>query len=152
MARFVDYRVMCDEHNCPMIQIGGSYECLFDFVDGHLGGLTVTDLVPDSGEDRPGALVFSDGHTLPLLCPHCAKAARLEDPEALMAQVAGLSLVALEYVEDEEGRSLLLLLAADPEADLESEETELLEVATHPESARRLTCPQERRARYRHKS
>lgn len=147
MARSVDYRNLCPEHDCPTLLVSGVRECLFDFVDEHLGGLAVTDLVPDSGDDRPGALVFSDGHSLPLLCPHCAKAAYLEDPDQLLAQVAGLYLVALDYVEDEEGKNLLLLLAAEPDADPEDEAVTIVEVSTHPESARRLRCPAERRAR-----
>ena len=52
-------------------------------------------------------------------------------------------------MDDDECRQLLLLFAADPEADPAGETVELLEVATNPESARRLTCPRERRARYR---
>jgi hypothetical protein len=149
MARFVDYRLLCDEHGCPMIQTGEGYECLFDFVESHLGGLPVTDLVPDNGEDRPGALVFADGHTLPLLCPHCARAAQLDDPASLLDDLGGLTLVALEYADDEDGRNLRLLFAADPEVDLNEDGAELVELATHPESARRLACPAERRARHR---
>lgn len=152
MSRFVDYTLQCEDHGCPMIELEGDIVCLFDFIDDHLGGNQVTDLVPDSGEDRPGALVFADGHSLPLLCPHCAKAAYLEDPEGLLAQVSGQYLVALEYVEDEEGRHLLLLFGADPEADPEDETLDLLEVSTHPESARRLACPGERRARQRRRA
>ncbi|MBP7691205.1 MAG: hypothetical protein KA764_04785 [Anaerolineales bacterium] len=149
MPRFVDYQRQCETHGCPLIEVGAERGCLFDFMDEHLGGLTVADVVPDSGPDRPGALVFADGHTLPLLCPHCAEAARLDEPDTLLTHLAGLTLVAFEYVDDDEGRQLLLLFAADPEADLDDETVELVEVATHPESARRLTCPRERRARYR---
>lgn len=149
MARFVDYALACATHGCPMMEAGGDIVCLFDFLDDHLGGLAVTDLVPDGGEDQPGALVFADGHSLPLLCPHCARAARLEDPQALLAQVAGQFLVGLEYAEEAGERQLFLLFAADPETRLDDENVELLEIATHPESARRLACPIERRARFR---
>lgn len=149
MARFVNYQQACETHGCPLIEAGGETQCLFDFVDDHLGGRSVVDLVPDSGEGHPGALVFDDGHTLPLLCPHCAEAAWLEDPETLLAQVAGRYLVGLEYAEGPDGKELLLLMAPEPEVDLDDEDLELIEVATHPESVRRLTCPAERRARYR---
>jgi hypothetical protein len=149
MARFVEYRLRCETHGCPLIETAGDIACLFDFLDDHLGGLAVMDLVPDTGEDRPGALVFADGHTLPLLCPHCGQAAWLEDPDELLALIAGLYLVGLEYVEDADEKQLLLLFSSYPEADLDDEATELLEIATHPESARRLACPAERRARYR---
>lgn len=149
MARFVDYQRRCPTHGCPIIEIGGGDLCLFDFVEDHLGGLAVTDLAPDGGPDQPGALIFSDGHSLPLLCPHCAHAAWLEDPDHLLTQVAGQYLVALEYEENDEGRHLLLLFAAGPEVDPADENAELVEVATHPESARRLACPVERRARRR---
>jgi hypothetical protein len=149
MARFVDYALACETHGCPMMEAGGDIVCLFDFLGDHLGGLAVTDLVPDGGADQPGALVFSDGHSLPLLCPHCARAARLEDPSALLAQVAGQHLVGLEYAEEAGERQLFLLFAVDPEASLDDRDMDLLEITTHPESARRLACPAERRARFR---
>lgn len=132
-----------------MMTVGRASICLFDFVDQHLGGLAVADLVPDGGADRPGALVFADGHSLPLLCPHCAAAAELDEPDALLQQLAGLTLVAMEYADDEAGRQLLLLFAPDPALDLDDPDSEVVELATHPESARRLSCPRERRARHR---
>lgn len=149
MARHLEYELACETHGCPMIAAGGDVVCLFDFLEDHLAGLAVTDLVPDSADERPGALVFTDGHTLPLLCPHCSQAAQLDDPEALLAQVSGLYLVGLEYNEEADERQLILLFAADPAASPDDDTLELLEITTHPESARRLTCPPERRARFR---
>jgi hypothetical protein len=67
----LDGVLMCGEHNCPMIRIGDDYRCVIGYTDSMLGGETLDDFIPGSGDEQPITLVFSNGHTLPLLCPCC---------------------------------------------------------------------------------
>ena len=64
--------VFCSEHGCPIIHVRGDYVCLFEYVDAHVGGQAVRDLIPGAA-DVPATLVFADGHVMPLLCAHCGK-------------------------------------------------------------------------------
>ncbi len=137
----------CSEHSCPMIQIGDSYECVIERVDTHLGGKRVKDIVP--GNRRvPLALVFEDGHTIPLLCPDCGRSLHIahENEEQALDEAAGLFLVGLAYVEPgEDPEGLALVFARDPNVDLEDPETPTQEILLHLDSARKLTCPEESR-------
>ena len=142
----LDGLLRCEEHNCPMIQVGENYECVIERVDAHLGGKRVKDIVPGKRK-TPLTLVFEDGHTLPLLCPDCGGALHVapEDEDQVLDQSAGLYLVGVAYVEPStEPEGIALAFASDPDADLEDPEAELEEVALHLDSARRLTCPDER--------
>jgi hypothetical protein len=135
----------CHEHSCPMLQIGDLYECAIERVDVHLGGKRVKDIIPDN-QGIPFALVFEDGHTLPLLCPDCGRSLHVatENEERVLNEAAGLFLVGLAYVEpEEEPNGLALVFARDPNADLENPETPTAEIMLHLDSARILTCPDE---------
>lgn len=141
----LDGLLRCHEHRCPMLQIGDRYECVIERVDAHLGGKQVKDIVPDN-QGVPFTLVFEDGHTLPLLCPDCGRSLHVapENEERVLNEAAGLYLVGLAYVEQEEEPSgLALVFARDPNADLENPETPTEEIMLHLDSARRLTCPEE---------
>jgi hypothetical protein len=147
----LDGLVWCDEHDCPLIRIGDSYECVVERVDAHLGGKRVQDIVPSSRK-TPLTLVFADGHTLPLLCPDCSGALHItpQDEEQVLEHAAGLYLVGVAYLKQGEAEPdapemLALAFGLDPEADpgdLDAVEEELL---LHLDSARRLTCPGESR-------
>ena len=142
----LDGLLRCQEHDCPVIRVGDNYECVIERVDAHLGGKRVKDIVPGKRK-TPLTLVFEDGHTLPLLCPHCGGAlhAAPEDEDQVLEQSAGLYLVGVAYVEPSaEPEGIALAFASDPDADLEDLETELEELVLHLDSARRLTCPDER--------
>jgi len=141
----LDGLLRCCEHGCPKLQIGDRYECVIERVDAHLGGKQMKDIVPDN-HGVPFALVFEDGHTLPLLCPDCGRSLHVapENEERALNEAAGLYLVGLAYVEPkEEPSGLALVFARDPNADLENPETPTEEILLHLDSARRLTCPDE---------
>jgi hypothetical protein len=138
MPGLLDGLIFCQEHGCPMIHIRGSYVCLFKYVDAHLGGQMVRDLVPGA-QDAPAMLVFGDGHSLPLICAHCGKALHLDEPDAALEVIAGQYLVALEY--DEEANALVLLFSPDPD------KGEGEPIAVHLDSARKLVCPDQQRRR-----
>jgi hypothetical protein len=67
----LDGVLMCGEHNCPMIRIGDDYRCVIEYTDSMLGGETLDDFIPGSGDEQLITLVFSNGRTLPLLCACC---------------------------------------------------------------------------------
>ena len=59
-----------------MIAVDGSYHCVVEYLDAHLGGSQIKDIVPGDPEAQPATpthLVFCDGHTLPILCPDCGE-------------------------------------------------------------------------------
>lgn len=143
----LDGLLRCSEHGCPMIRVGDNYECVIERVDAHLGGKRVKDILPGNRR-TPFALVFEDGHTLPLLCPDCGRSLHVapENEEQALDEASGLFLVGLAYVapgEDPEG--LALVFARDPDADVADPETPTQEILLHLDSARKLTCPDESR-------
>ncbi|CAG1015190.1 hypothetical protein ANAEL_05198 [Anaerolineales bacterium] len=145
-AGSLDGLLRCSEHDCPMLRIGNQYECVIERVDAHLGGKRVKDILPDS-QGTPFALIFEDGHTLPLLCPDCGRSLHVshQNEDQVLNEVAGLYLVGLAYVETgEEPSGLALLFSRDPHANLENPVTATQEIVLHLDSARRLTCPDER--------
>jgi hypothetical protein len=151
-SRMLGGLVWCDEHNCPLIRIGNSYECLIERVDAHIGGKRVRDIVPSSPK-TPLTLVFDDGHTLPLLCPDCGGALHVtaEEEDELLEQIGGLYVIGVGYVEPgmEEPDSpemLALAFGTDPNADPDEPDNVVDALYLHLASARRLTCPGERRA------
>ena len=77
----------CVEHDCPMLLIDDDYVCSLEYVDEHLGGKQVKDLVViDEGLIT---VLFEDDHELPLLCPHCGDPLDLDEDE-LLSQIGGL--------------------------------------------------------------
>ncbi len=143
--RLLDGLLWCAEHGCPMIQIGNRYECVIERVDAHIGGKRVKDIIPDD-QGIPFALVFEDGHTLPLLCPDCGRSLHVSpaNEEHVLNEASGLYLVGLSYVEpEEEPWGLVLVFSRDPNTGLENPEVPTQEILLHLNSARRLTCPDE---------
>lgn len=65
-----DQTTLCPTHNAPMIAIAGKSVCSVEHVLDHLTGKRIIDLLPGQNERAP-ALIFADGHTLPLYCPEC---------------------------------------------------------------------------------
>ncbi len=144
-AGSLDGLLRCSEHGCPMLRIGNQYECVIERVNAHLGGKRVKDILPDN-HGTPFALIFDDGHTLPLLCPDCGRSLHVshENEDQVLNEVTGLYLVGLASVEPEEERSgLALVFSRDPNANLENPATSTQEIVLHLDSARRLTCPDE---------
>lgn len=129
----------CDEHKCPLIQIGDEYACVYEYTDDLIGGHKVVDAIPgDMTVDPPVAinLVFDNGRSLPLLCPCCGEAIVL-DPNAtgdqLLERVKDTYLVGLGY--DDEQNGLIMLFSYTPEADPNNSEG-VLEIVVHFDSIR----------------
>jgi hypothetical protein len=142
----------CEEHNCPIVRLGNAYECVIERVDAHLGGKRVQDIIPASAQ-TPLTLVFDDGHTLPLLCPDCGKAfhVQAEEEDKVLDDMAGLYVIGVAYVEpgaieEDSPEMIVLAFGTSPEADPDHPDSIVEELYVHLESARRLTCPGERRA------
>lgn len=127
-----------------MLLIDDEYVCLLEYVDEHLGGGQVKDLVVV--EDGLITLLFDDDHELPLLCPHCGDPIDVDEDEFLN-DMAGLYLVALQYVppdpEADEYESIEFLFAADPEIDIDDipDDADVQILLLHPDSAREIVCP-----------
>jgi hypothetical protein len=130
-----------------MIRIGENYECVIEWVDAHLGGKRIKDIVPGT-RGTPLTLVFEDDHALPLLCPDCGGALHVapEDEDQVLEESSGLYLVGVAYVEPgEEPEGITLAFSSDPDADPQDPETEMQELLLHLDGVRRLACPDERR-------
>ncbi len=93
----LDDLLTCGEHNCPMIEIDGSYRCVIEYTDDLIGAQEVRDIVPASG-DEPAELVFANGRILPLICPCCGEPLQYEDADTLLESASGLYLLGLGYV------------------------------------------------------
>jgi len=134
----------CAEHDCPLLRIDDEDVCVLEYVDEHLGGKQVKDLVVV--EDGLVTILFDDDHELPLLCPHCGNPLGL-DEDALLDEIEGLYLVALQWVpadpDAEVYEGIELLFAADPEMELDDlrDDEEVYTLLLHPDSARELACP-----------
>ena len=143
-SRKQDDWVRCAEHDCPMMLIDDGYVCMLEYIDEHLGGGQVKDLVVV--EDGLITLLFDDDHELPLLCPHCGDPIDIDEDEFLN-DMAGLYLVALQWVPaapaEEVYEGIEFLFAADPDVDIDalSGEADVESLLLHPDSARDLVCP-----------
>jgi len=134
----------CVEHDCPMLLIDDDYVCSLEYVDEHLGGKQVKDLVViDEGLIT---VLFEDDHELPLLCPHCGDPLDLDEDE-LLSQIGGLYLVALQYEpadpEADEYEGIDFLFASDPDVDVENipDDVRTEALLLHLDSAFELVCP-----------
>jgi hypothetical protein len=134
----------CAEHDCPLLEVDGEYVCILEYVDDHLGGKQVKDLIVI--EDGLISILFDDDHELPLLCPHCGDAIDVDEDEFL-DEMADLYLVALQYVpadpQADEYEGIEFLFASDPDVDVDDipEDVDVSTLVLHPDSARELLCP-----------
>lgn len=133
----------CAEHDCPMLWFDDEFVCALEYVDEHLGGKRVKDLVVV--EDGLITILFEDDHELPLLCPHCGDPIDMDEDEFL-SEVAGLFLVALQYVpadpDADEYEGIEFLFAADPDIDVdEAPDEAFYALLLHLDSARSIACP-----------
>lgn len=126
--------VFCSHDDLPMVLMDGEFVCVGEYLYAHLNNAPVTDLLTDPVL----TLVFQNGHTLPLLCPDCGDSLHIDDQSALLDNINGLTIVALEW--DDETDELILEFGR-PEADEEDEAETLEELAIHLNSVRGLTCP-----------
>jgi hypothetical protein len=123
MRGLLDGMLVCEEHDCPMIRIGDYYECVIEYTDSMLGQGVVTDFIPGGG-GQPITLVFSNGRTMPVICPCCGGPSRFEDEgdgDAFLEILAQqrFRLYALGYVpESEEAPDGGLELVFVPEASM----------------------------------
>jgi len=139
-----DLNARCAEHDCPMIQIDDEVVCALEHIDAHLGGSQVKDLVVV--EEGLISVLFEDDHELPLLCPHCGDPIGMNE-DALLDEIAGLYLVALEYVpsdpEADEYEGVEFLFASDPDVDVYDipEDVHTSTLLLHMNSVREIVCP-----------
>jgi hypothetical protein len=118
----------------PMIMIDEEFVCVSEYLYSHLAGACVTDLVTQPVL----ALVFQNGHTLPLLCPDCGQSLHVEDNNELLNGLSGLMVTAVVWDTDTE--ELMIEFGHSDEADEEEEEPEA-SLSLHLDSVRELTCP-----------
>ena len=134
----------CAEHDCPMFLLDEEYVCVLEYVDEHLGGKQVKDLVVIEG--GLVSILFEDDHELPLLCPHCGDPIGVDEDE-LLDEVANLYLVALQYVPSDpasdEYEGVELLFASDPDVETDHipDDVDTYTLRVHRDSARELVCP-----------
>lgn len=141
----------CEEHNCPLVRVGVGYECVVERVGAHLMDKQVQDIIPAS-DRTPITLVFHDGHTLPLFCPDCGDALHVaaEQEDKFLEEFAGLYVIGVAYLEpgaaeDNSPEMIALAFGQQPGLNPEVSDVVMQELYLHLESARRLTCPGERR-------
>jgi hypothetical protein len=125
--------IFCSHDDLPMILMDGEFVCVGEYLYAHLDNAPVTDLMTDPVL----TLVFQNGHTLPLLCPDCGDSLHINDQTALLDSINGLTIVALEW--DDENEELVIEFGR---VEAEEDEAEVLEsLSIHLNSVRGLTCP-----------
>lgn len=134
-------RLRCSEHDCPIIRVGDDYCCLFEYVDGLVGGQRVVQVLA-GGDDTPLTLVFENGRAMPLYCPDCGGPLQAHADEALEAlpAIVGWYLYALGYAaptaEDSEYLELVLTPSQDEGGD--GEPADQQSFCVHLRSAREI--------------
>jgi hypothetical protein len=131
-----------------MINVDGAYYCVVEYLDAHLGGGQIKDIVPGDNDAQPTVptcLVFSDGHTLPILCPDCGEGHSLGmDADEFLEDMAGLYLIGFSYLppEDDEPEGIELILSEDQDLDPNDADDDNSEsLFVHLLSVQQLTCP-----------
>ncbi len=126
--------IFCSHDDLPMIIIDDEFVCVSEYLYAHLAGACVTDLVTQPVL----ALVFQNGHTLPLFCPDCGQSLHIDDQNDLLNRLNGLMVTNIAW--DQEAEELILEFNhSEEEADNEDEPEETLFI--HLDSVRELTCP-----------
>lgn len=127
--------IFCSHDDLPMIIIDDEFVCVAEFLSDHIDGSPITDLVTEPNL----ALVFQNGHTLPLLCPDCGGSLHIDDQNLLLDQINGLTVIEMEW--DEDGEALLLYFGR-PDDDVDEDNIDDLPfLDVHLNSVRQLTCP-----------
>lgn len=140
----LDGLLWCQEHDCPIIQIGDDYACILEYTDELLGQRRVRDIVPGAPPRRrrtgpspaPARLVFDNNLTLPLICADCGGPIHVTEPDAVLALFQGLYLVGLGYSRAKGDQSAMLSLFFSP--DPEGEPREDATVTVHPDAVRKI--------------
>jgi len=120
----------CYHDDFPMIEIGGVYVCVAEYIFEHLENAPVTDLIV---KPTP-TLIFQNGHTLPLIRPSY-------DPlseDYLLDTFGGLCIIDAEW--DDENQ-LITLVFGYSSVDEEEDTTSIATLTVHLDSIRQLTCP-----------
>ena len=97
----LDGLAFCSAHGCPMITVGDTYYCMFEYLDGQIGLRKITDLLPGTG-DASATLVFENGKMLPLLCPHCGRPRHLDDADLFLQIAQGMYFFQMGWLDPQE--------------------------------------------------
>ncbi len=133
--------LLCAHDGLPIIDFGGGdIGCIGEYVFAHLYDTTVTDLI----SEPVLTLVFQNGHTMPLLCPHCGQSLHINDEDLLLNTLNGLAIVDLGY--DPDTGAVILDFGKFPDdMDVESAFIDQIEpldsIEVHLNSIRGITCP-----------
>ena len=132
--------LLCAHDNLPIIDLGGDTTCIGEYIFAHLFNTTVTDLIPEPVL----TLVFQNGHTMPLLCPHCGKSLHINDEDILLNTLNGLAIIDLGY--DPDTGTVILDFGTFPD-DIDADSAFIDDIEpldslnVHLDSIRGITCP-----------
>ena len=101
----------CYHDDFPMIEVYGNYVCVAEYIFEHLEESPITDLVLEPEL----ALVFQNGHTLPLLDPVSGHPFYVDNEDEFLTHFNGLSIIDIEWHDQSQG---LILYFDSPGADL----------------------------------
>lgn len=131
----------CGEHDCPMIRVGDYYHCLFEHVDGLIGGQQIKQVLPGD-DDTPLTLVFANRRAMPLYCADCGGPlqAHVDEIEEALAAIAGWYLYSLGYAAPtaEEPEYLELVFAPSFDEAGAAEPPDEQSICVHLQSAREI--------------
>ncbi len=125
--------IYCSHDALPMIFLDEEFTCVAEFLNAHINESPITDLITEPVL----ALVFQNGHTLPLLCPDCGGSSHIDDHNELLEEVNGLTIIDVDWDDDIE--ELILEFGQSGSDENDDEDAPYLEV--HLDSVRGLTCP-----------
>lgn len=123
--------LFCSHDNLPMLYLGDEYVCVAEYLDAHLDGSPINDIITSPAI----TLIFQNGHTLPLLCPDCGQSLHVQDEGWFLDELNGLTLVGLWWDDEEES---LVMEFGYPD---DENEDAIHSVPVHLNSVRGLTCP-----------
>jgi hypothetical protein len=128
--------LVCSHDDLPMLFLDGEYVCVAEYLFAHLADAAVVDVI-----DEPVfTLVFQNGHTLPLYCPHCGESLHIDNESSMLEELAG-SIIDDVWWQDEEDTLTLEFSRPAGETDQPGQS-----VTIHLNSVRGLTCPEITRA------
>jgi len=131
----------CYHDDFPMIEIRGMVVCVAEYIFEHLDNAPITDLITQPEL----ALVFQNGHTLPLLPADSDYPLELDDEDMLLENLTGLSIVDVEW--DDDYQNLILYfghLISDDDDDDDDAYTEtrpMASIAIQLDAIHNMTCP-----------